>query len=136
MNRQQGTNQNKVKYYQLLQEVRDNNNWEPWLLFMLEALKVTSQDTLKTIKGLIALMHTYKQTIKEKIPKIYSHELINNLFTHPYTKVEFVTNDIGIHRNTASRYLNQLVDIGLLTKHKLGKENYYLNSELYNLLSN
>ena len=66
-------------------------------------------------------MHTYKQTIKEKIPKIYSHELINNLFTHPYTKVEFVTNDIGIHRNTASRYLNQLVDIGLLSKQNLAK---------------
>jgi cell filamentation protein, protein adenylyltransferase len=54
---------------------------------------------------------------------------------HPYTKVEFVIHDLGIHRNTASKYLNQLVNIGLLSKHKLGKDNYYLNSELYNLLS-
>jgi Fic family protein len=128
-------NRNKAQYYQLLQQVRDTNNWEPWLLFMLKALQITSQDTLKTIKGLIALMQSYKQTIKTKLPKIYSHELINNLFTHPYTKVEFITQDLKIHRNTASKYLNQLVDIGLLSKHKLGKEHYYLNSELYALLS-
>ena len=132
-------NKNKAQYYQLLQAVRDNNgnenSWEPWLLFMLKALQVTSQDTLKTIKGLIALMQTTKQTIKAKLPKMYSHELINNLFTHPYTKVEFITQDLNIHRNTASKYLNQLVDIGVLTKHKLGKDNYYLNNELYALLS-
>lgn len=132
-------NKNKAQYYQLLQAVRDNNgnenSWEPWLLFMLKALQITSQDTLKTIKGLIALMQTTKQTIKAKLPKMYSHELINNLFTHPYTKVEFITQDLNIHRNTASKYLNQLVDIGVLTKHKLGKDNYYLNNELYALLS-
>ncbi len=128
-------NRNKADYYQFLQQVRDNNSWEPWLLFMLKAIQVTSQDTLKTIKGLIALMQTTKQAIKTKLPKIYSHELINNLFTHPYTKVEFITQDLNIHRNTASKYLNQLVDIGVLSKHKLGKDNYYLNNELYALLS-
>lgn len=132
-------NKNKAQYYQLLQAVRDNNgneqSWEPWLLFMLKALQITSQDTLKTIKGLIALMQSTKHIIKAKLPKIYSHELINNLFTHPYTKVEFITQDLNIHRNTASKYLNQLVDIGVLTKHKLGKDNYYLNNELYALLS-
>jgi len=132
-------NKNKAQYYQLLQAVRDNNgnkeSWEPWLLFMLKALQVTSQDTLKTIKGLISLMQSTKHIIKAKLPKIYSHELINNLFTHPYTKVEFITQDLNIHRNTASKYLNQLVDIGVLTKHKLGKDNYYLNNELYTLLS-
>jgi len=132
-------NRHKTEYYQLLQNVRDNNtnndDWQAWLLFMLKALQVTSQDTLKTIKGLIALMQSTKQTIKAKLPKIYSHELINNLFTHPYTKVEFITQDLNIHRNTASKYLNQLVDAGVLTKHKLGKDNYYLNNELYTLLS-
>ncbi|WP_232787734.1 Fic family protein [Paraglaciecola sp. MB-3u-78] len=128
-------NKNKAQYYQLLQGVRDNNDWQAWLLFMLKALQVTSQDTLKTIKGLIALMQSTKQTIKAQLPKMYSHELINNLFIHPYTKVEFITQDLNIHRNTASKYLNQLVDIGVLTKHKLGKDNYYLNTQLYALLS-
>jgi len=78
---------------------------------------------------------SYKE-IKAKLPKIYNRELINNLFTHPYTKVEFITQDLNVHRNTASKYLNQLVEIGLLSKHKLGKDNYYLNSGLYDLLSN
>jgi len=69
-------NKNKALYYQLLKEVRDsksnNQNWEPWLLFMLKALQITSQDTVKTIKGLITLMQTYKQIINAKLPKIYS----------------------------------------------------------------
>ena len=129
-------NQNKSNYYNLLQKIRDNNNWEPWLLFMLKALEVTSKDTLKTIKALIDIMQTYKQLIKMQLPKIYSHELINNLFAHPYTKIEFVSEDLGVHRNTARKYLNQLVDINLLTKHKLGKDTYYLNNKLYALLSN
>ena len=129
-------NQNKADYYALLQQVRETNNWEPWLLFMLKALQVTSQDTLKTIKALMALMQKHKHIIKSKLPKLYSHELINNLFIHPYTKVEFLVNELGIHRNTASKYLNQLVDIGVLSKHKLGKDNYYLNTELFNLFAN
>ncbi len=81
-------------------------------------------------------MQKHKQTIKARLPKIYSHELINNLFTHPYTKIDFLTSELGIHRNTARKYLNQLVDIGLLSKHKLGKDNYYLNNDLFKLLSN
>jgi Fic family protein len=132
-------NKNKAQYYQLLQAVRynsaNNQSWEAWLLSMLKALQVTSKDTLKTIKGLITLLRSTKQTIKAELPKIYSNELINNLFAHPYTKVEFITQDLNIHRNTTSKYLNQLVDIGVLTKHKLGKDNHYLNNELYSLLS-
>ena len=77
---------------------------------------------------MMALMQKYKHVIKTQLPKLYSHELINNLFIHPYTKVEFLVNELNIHRNTASKYLNQLVDIGVLTKHKLGKDNYYLNT--------
>lgn len=129
-------NRNKTEYYELLQQVRDSNDWEPWLLYMLKALQVTSQDTLATIKAIMALMQKHKQTIKMQLPKLYSHELINNLFIHPYTKVEFLVNELGVHRNTASKYLNQLVEIGVLTKHKLGKDNYYLNAELFNLFAN
>jgi len=128
-------NRNKAEYYTLLQQVRETNNWEPWLLYMLKALQITSQDTLATIKAMMALMQKHKHLIKTQLPKLYSHELINNLFIHPYTKVEFLVNELNIHRNTASKYLNQLVDIGILTKHKLGKDNYYLNTELFNLFT-
>lgn len=128
-------NRHKADYYVLLQQVRETNNWEPWLLFILKALQVTSQDTLATIKSLMALMQKHKHTIKSQLPKLYSHELINNLFIHPYTKVEFFVSELGVHRNTASKYLNQLVEIGVLSKHKLGKDNYYLNTELFNLFA-
>lgn len=128
-------NKNKTQYYALLQQVRETNHWEPWLIFMLNALQVTSQDTLATIKSLMALMQKHKQTIKTQLPKLYSHELINHLFIHPYTKVEFLVNELDVHRNTASKYLNQLVDIGVLSKHKLGKDNYYLNTELFNIFT-
>jgi Fic family protein len=128
-------NQNKSTYYHLLQDVRDNESWEEWLLFMMDALEKTAIDTSNTIRGIITLMQEFKQIIKEQLPKIYSHELINNLFRHPYTKIEFVTQELNVHRNTAGKHLEQLVDIGLLTKHKLGKENYYLNKKLYDLLS-
>jgi len=62
--------------------------------------------------------------------------LLNNIFRHPYTKIEFVTNEIQLHRNTATKYLEPLVRAGLLSKHKLGKDNFYLNDELIELFLN
>ena len=103
---------------------------------MLKALKIISQYTLKTIQGLIALMQGYKKTLKPNCLKYIAMNSLIIYFTHPCTKIEFITQDLNIHRNTASKYLNQLVDIGLLTKYQLGKDNYHLNSELYVLLSN
>jgi Fic family protein len=79
-------------------------------------------------------MSSYQIEIKEKLPKVYSKSLVEHLFKHPYTKIESLENDLGIHRQTASIYLNKLCQIGILKKMKLWKNNYYLNEELYNLL--
>lgn len=68
--------------------------------------------------------------------KIYSQDLLNNLFKHPYTKIDFICEDVGVTRPTATSYLNQLVALGLLSKMKMGRDNYSLNHELYNLLLN
>ena len=68
-------------------------------------------------------MQTFKKEIREKAPQIYIHEFLNNLFRHPYTKIEFAAKESQIHRNTASKYLEELVRMGLLTKHRFGKEN-------------
>lgn len=76
----------------------------------------------------------HKERLRDELPKIYSQDLVNNLFRHPYTKIEFVMDELQVHRNTASRYLEELVGIGLLTKHRLGKENFYLNDALFQLL--
>jgi Fic family protein len=82
------------------------------------------------------LMQQVKHRLRNELPKIYSQDLINNLFRHPYTKIDFVAGEIQVTRKTASKYLEELVGIGLLSKYKLGKDNYYLNHTLYELLQN
>jgi len=128
-------NQHKADYYRLLQAVRDTGEWQEWLLFMLEAVEQTARQTTQLTHGIKALMQQHKDRLREELPKIYSQDLVNNLFRHPYTKIEFVMDELQVHRNTASRYLEELVGIGLLTKHRLGKENFYLNDALFQLLS-
>ncbi len=129
-------NQNKADYYHLLQVVRTDNAWESWLLFMLEAVEQTSYQTITLIQAIKALMQRYKHKMRSELPKIYSQDLLNNLFGHPYTKIDFVMRELQVTRKTAAKYLDELVAAGLLTKHKVGKENFYLNDELYALLSN
>lgn len=127
-------NKNKDDYYRLLQHVRKTDEWEEWLLYMMKALEQTALHTSHIIRELVILMSEYKQEIKSKLPKLYSHELLNNLFKYPYTKIEFLVEDLDIHRNTARKYLDQLIEIELLEKHKKGKDNYYLNKKLFKLL--
>lgn len=125
---------NKGDYYAQLQAVRDTGNWEPWLLYMLEGVAQTSQTTIQLINQIKQLMQLYKHRMREELPKIYRQELLNNLFNHPYTKIDFVMNDLGVSRITATRYLDLLVDHGFLHKEKIGRANYYINQPLCELL--
>ena len=127
-------NQNKEEYYHLLQLVRTSGSWEEWILYMLEAVCQTSNETTEVIKNIRDLMQTFKKEIRNKLPKIYSQSLLNTLFRYPYTKIELHSKEVQVHRNTASKYLEELVEIGLLSKHKFGKENLYLNTSLFKLL--
>ena len=81
-------------------------------------------------------MMDYKQKIRTELPKIYSQDLINNLFKHPYTKIDFLVTDLQVSRQTASKYLEQLIEHKLVTIHKVGKENYYVNDALFEFLYN
>jgi Fic family protein len=125
---------NKSDYYRLLQEVRTKNNWEEWLLFMIKAVDQTSRETIDLIIKIRELMMKYKRTLRDNY-KFYSQDLLNNLFKHPYTKIEFIQRDLIVSRITAANYLNQLADDKLLTKKKLGTANYYINDPLFKLLS-
>ena len=127
-------NQNKPGYYQLLQTTRSTGNWEPWLLYMLDAVEQTAIQTTAIVRGIRIQMMEYKQKIKSQLPKIYSQDLINNLFKHPYTKIDFVVQDLRVSRQTASKYLEKLVVIGLLQPHKFGKEKFYINKALHQYL--
>lgn len=128
-------NQNKDDYYQYLQHTRDNNSWEPWLIYMLKAVSTTAQHTTKLVESIGQLLIKQKQEIRDK-HKFYSQDLMNNLFSHPYTKVAFLEKDINVSRATATRYLDALSVSGILSKHKLGKESYYVNDTLVDLLFN
>lgn len=129
-------NQNKGEYYRLLQAVRDHKDWEQWVLYMLEGIEQTSRQTTNLILGIKELMQFQKNKMREELPKIYSHDLLNNLFRHPYTKIDFVMHELQVTRKTAMKYLDELVRIGLLSKHKKWKENFYMNDTLFNLLLN
>jgi Fic family protein len=125
---------NKSDYYRLLQEVRTKNNWEEWLLFMIKAVDQTSRETIDLIIKIRELMMNYKRTLRDNY-KFYSQDLLNNLFKHSYTKIEFIQRDLNVSRITAANYLNQLAYDKLLTKKKLGTANYYINDPLFKLLS-
>ena len=91
--------------------MRTDDAWEEWILFMLVATEKTAKQTINIVENIKELMKKEKKTIREKCPKIYSQDLINNLFKHPYTKIEFVMRDLGVVRQTASKYLDELVSI-------------------------
>ena len=126
---------NKTEYYRRLQSVRETNDWESWIIFILKGVEETAGQTIQLVKEISKLMQDYKVKIKNSLKKSYSHELINNLFSHPYTKVEFIMKDLGVSRITATSYLEKLVVQELLTKVKYGRYNYYLNPPLIELLT-
>lgn len=129
---------NKSEYYRLIQQVRDlepDNEaaWEEWILFVLKGVEETAQETIRLVKGISALMTRYKYILRPLFGNRYKHELINNLFFHPYTKIEFLEKDMMVNRVTAAKYLDMIVDAGLLDKVKMGRSNYYINSALMGL---
>ncbi len=129
-------NQNKADYYRLLQKVRGENAWEEWVLYILDGVEQTSLQTIKIIEGIKNLMKSHKERIRTELPKIYSQDLLNNLFRHPYTKIDFLMEETGVSRKTAAKYLDELDKIGIVTKKKIWKDNYYINTALFNLLQN
>ncbi len=126
---------NKSDYYRLLQEVRTKNNWEEWIIWMLNGVEITAKETIVVVNKVKQLMDYYKIQIRNDF-SFYSHDLINCIFKHPYTKIDFLERQLNIHRNTAASYLRQLQEAGLLTKMKIGRSNYYINLKLLNILKN
>jgi Fic family protein len=126
---------NKTEYYRLLQKVRDNNAWEEWLLYMLHGVETTSRQTIWIIQSIKNIMMDYKHRIRKELPKIYSQDLLNNLFRHPYTKIAYLQDDLQVSRLTATKYLDQLTERGFLIKSKIGRYNYYINEPLMNLFT-
>lgn len=108
----------KSDYYRLLQNVRDTNHWEEWILYVLKGIEIISRETILIIQKIKKLMQQYKHGIRKHF-RFYSQDLLNNLFRHPYTKIEFLENDLKISRLTATKYLDKLAATGYLEKHKV-----------------
>ncbi|MEQ9313102.1 MAG: Fic family protein [Cytophagales bacterium] len=126
---------NKSDYYRLLQRVRTHNDWHAWIIYMLEGVAETSKDTIRVITGIRNTMLQYKHDIREEF-SFYSQDLINHLFKHPYTRIEHLMKDLKISRPTATKYLDELSKKKYLVKIKQGRDNYYVNEDLLNLLMN
>ena len=126
--------QNKTDYYKALQGVRTNNDWQTLILYLLKGIEITAIETIELVEEIKALMQQTKQRLRSELPKIYSQDLLNNLFKNPYTKIEFLEKDLNISKRTAQNYLDMISSIGLLDKIKVGKSNYYTNENLIKVL--
>lgn len=125
----------KQDYYKLLRNVTEQQAWEPWILFMLNAVEKTSTETMARIERILELLNETVEQAKENLPaRVYSKELIELLFEQPYCKVKYLV-DRGIaKRQTAAEYLRELEDAGILRSKQVGRENLFVNIKLYELL--
>lgn len=126
--------ENKEAYYALLNRVRTEGAWEEWLLYMLKGIETTSMQSVNLIEEIVKLMNETKVVLKENFPKFYSKDLLEILFKHPYTKIGFLIDELGVTRKTATNYLKALETFGLLESMKIGREIYFVNTKLFALL--
>jgi Fic family protein len=127
--------QHKEQYYRNLRLVTEDGDWKGWIGFMLDAIKETSLTTLNTIKEIIKLKELSLQLIKGVSQKLPAYELNELIFSFPYVKIKTLIDKNIAKRQTASIYLQQLSDIGILHTWKYGKEIYYINYKLMDILS-
>jgi Fic family protein len=123
-------NNSKGDYYRLLQHVRETGEWEDWLVYMLKAVDETATTTLDLIENIREQMSATKRRLRDEFPKLYSQDLLNNLFRHPYTRIDYVQQELNVTRQTAARYLDTLAGAGFVSKHQSGRNNYYINDRL------
>lgn len=129
-------NKNKHQYYVRLQSVRDHNDWESLIMYLLKGIEEISINTLDVMKKITKLIDEVKLEVKNKLPKIYSRELIEVLFHEFYTKISYVEEGVGVSRKTASTYLIELEKAGVLVSKMVGRDKIYINHKLFELVKN
>ena len=123
----------KQDYYRLFEEVRETNDWENWIVFMVKGVEDTARRAIRLIQSIRDEIRYLKHELRNRY-NFYSQDLINTLFQHPYTKIDFLIRDLRVTRVTAANYLNTLAKDGYLKKDKIGKSNYYVNERLMAIL--
>lgn len=127
--------QERDQYYRLLLQVTQNEDWQSWILFILEGVEKTSRWTTDKIEAIRRLMNHTLEHVKIKAPKIYTYELVSLIFELPYSRIQDVTEKKLAGRQAASRYLKELVEIGILEEVLVGREKLFTHPKLIKLLS-
>ncbi|WP_269457625.1 protein adenylyltransferase Fic [Nitrosomonas ureae] len=126
---------NKTEYYRLLLDITRNQVWESWIVFLLQGIEDTARWTTAKIAAIRALSEFTIDYVKQKAPKIYSRELVDLIFDLPYCRIQNLVEKNIAGRQAASRYLKQLVDIGVLEERTIGREKLFINPKLMQLLT-
>jgi len=125
----------KFSYYTGLRNVTEQGAWADWVIYMLEAIETTATETQQRVHHILATMEKARKLVQDKAPKIYSKDLIEVIFQHPYCKIRFLEEAGLAKRQTAAAYLQSLEELGLLKSVKIGLEKYYINNKLTKILS-
>jgi Fic family protein len=127
--------QHRADYYRLLTQVTSDQNWEAWIIYMLHAVEQTSRWTTAKIAAVRELIEHTSSYIQQQLPKIYSYELVQVIFEQPYCRISNLTEKQIAKRQTASVYLKQLVEIGVLNEIQSGKEKLFVHPKLIQLMT-
>ena len=125
----------RADYYRLLLDVTKEQAWEPWILFMLKAVEQTSRWTTEKIAAIRKLSDHTTEFVRSSLPKIYSRELVDVIFEQPYCRIGDLAGKGIAKRQAASRYLKELVQIGVLREITMGKEKIFLHPKLMQLIT-
>jgi Fic family protein len=126
---------NKNNYYKFLKEVTEDGKWERWILFMLDAVRSTASFTLDKVNAIYEDYISVIEKVRTQAPEIYTHELIEVIYNQPYCKIAILEEKKIASRNTASKYLRKLEELGILVSETVGRETLYKNVSLFNILS-
>ncbi len=126
--------QTKSDYYRLLLDVTSNNSWERWINYMLVGVEETATWTVMRVKAVQQLLEHTIEYVRAKCPKIYSYELVNQIFEQPYCRIQNIVDRENVGRQAASRYLKELVDIGVLNEMKVGRDKLFIHPKFLQLL--
>ena len=126
--------EHKADYYRLLLEVTANQNWQDWVIYILKGIENTAKWTLNKIAAIKALAVETRRYIQQSLPHFYSLELIELLFEQPYTRIANLEQAGIAKRQTASKYLKELCDVGVLREQIVGRDKLFIHLKLMELL--